>query len=140
MADQYPNDILPALTTAKPPYESPSPRFGYVDVPGEIALSPSGYAVRADGECLSPLGYHYGDYIFCDPAVHPSVGDVAIIWFNDPDTRPMVKVVRSSFEGCGEHKPNEALVVEQLNPAHRFTILWSEIRAVHKVVGHVAAM
>src|SRR6185295_13772461 len=60
--------------------EIPAPRY----LPAPPESHPDSYALGVDGDCLEPVVYA-GEMIVAEP-VHPCVGDLVAVFFNDRKT------------------------------------------------------
>lgn len=111
-------------------------------VPGSAFISaalrpgPNTYAVKAVGDCLSPV-YDDGDVLACDPDAALAVGDYVAIWWKD-GRQPMVKRLTMGVPAKESWQLKGLewwLCCEQHNPPRDYEFSSREVEAVHKVLG-----
>jgi hypothetical protein len=125
MAD-YPN----STTTHK----TPTPRaLRYLLAPPN--LHPDGYALGVDGDCLEPVVYA-GEKIVAEP-VHPEVGDLVVIFFNDRKNGILKRLDMGFPPRSFPVSPLSTVVpvvqVHQLKPYRLYAFRGTAVRAVHRV-------
>lgn len=127
---------------------SPSPVLGEMD----LSPFPEWYAMHVEGNCCLPE-IPSGCHVMCTTTQAPGNGDFVAIHFTpeaaarygfEAWVKRLVYMIgcRSTGEGLraargGNVRP--CVIVEQLNPPRRYTVLCSDIRAVHFCGGPVPA-
>lgn len=112
--------------------------LSFVKVPLSLEAGENTYALKADGDCLSPF-YCPGDILVCDPDQAPAPGDFVAVWWRGgvrlPSAKRLVRALppRDLWKLNGELQA--MLICEQLNPPKRLSAPMTQIQAVHKILG-----
>jgi hypothetical protein len=112
------------------------------------ATFPDRYALTIHGDCLTPTVRH-GDEAIFTKLEKPAAGDLVVIWLRPDLVKPgeppcMLKrlvLAPPSFVKAfpwTDHPASDVralIVIEQLNPPQRFSIMCADIVALHRFVG-----
>ncbi|EIC30560.1 MULTISPECIES: LexA family transcriptional regulator [Methylomicrobium] len=120
-----------------------NPRNDVIRVPKSLNPGINSYAAKIHDDCLAPF-FHDGDILVFDPDQEPQVDEFAAIWWKDGDRPPSVfrlvlGLLPAELQSLKACNAEFAILCEQLNPHKQFSIPWSAVEAVHKVLGKVSA-
>jgi hypothetical protein len=116
-------------------------RDGQILVPKSLNPGIHSYAAKLRDDCLAPF-FKDGDMLVLDPDQEPQIDEFAAIWWKDGTQPPSVfrlvlSLLPAELQSLKSTEAEFTILCEQLNPHKQFSIPWSAVEAVHKVLGKV---
>ena len=105
----------------------------------DSVVRPDAYGCLLRGDCLAPE-INNGDMALVSPSELPQAGDLVVLYSKNGGTPWLKRLVMAPMVPVGTalHPSSDVallVIVEMLNPPHRFRVPTDQLAAMHRVIG-----